>query len=503
MRLCSLWLKEFGVLRRFSASFAPEESHDTTDNNLHFLVGLNGSGKSSVLRAIAMIFDQLDRKGDVDFPFEIVYRLSSGTLVTIAKPSEKSPPSVQIGDDPQTIIFSVSYLPERIIAFTTGREDGWLRPVSEMDRPLSSRERALLVENDRFLQEMPRRRGRSVSGEAKTNGRVHLIRSSRLPLVFLCGYLADWSEGSGQLDGVLADARVQGLAGFSLRVRSDWSTLHRDDVAILGHLWEAASHRVQDGAETVLVFDLESATQRKTLDLLQLHPGGMPLFLALDRLAESDLESHEPVLLEVNLFVRRKPFGTQSEEGNEALPLHLFDWLSDGEKDFLGRMALFTMLKGTEALLLVDEPEVHFNDFWKRQIVHLLSQSLSRTDSHALVATHSSITLSDVRQKSVRVLRRGPQYTTDSDEPSIQTFAADPGDILVYVFGAPFRTGKQVEAEIASVVNDPALTPEQRADKLRDLADEVAPGYWSYRMRDYVNPPEVRHAPPDDASNGR
>lgn len=501
MRLCSLWLREFGVLRKFAVSFAPAESSGAADN-LHFLVGLNGSGKSSVLRAVARIFDQLGQRGDVDFPFEITYKLAAGPQVTISKRSANRPPVVRFGDDRQGSPFSISVLPERVIAFTTGREEGWLRPVAEPDRPLSEREHGLLAGGDRFLKELPRRSLPAVHEETESGSRVHLISSTRIPLVFLCGYLADQAAPVRRLDALLADARIKSLTGFSLRIRSDWSNLHPADTATACRLWEAASHRVQEGAEVLLVFDLESPAPR-ALNLLQYYPGGLALFLALDRLSGPSAALEGTLLRDVNLFVRRVSAESTETESSQVPPLHLFDWLSDGEKDFLGRMALFAMLGGIEALLLIDEPEVHFNDYWKRQIVHLISQSLRQTASHALVATHSSITLSDVRQQHIRLLRRGSLHTGEAEMPPIQTFAADPGDILVYVFGAPFRTGRHVEEEIARVINDPALTPELRAERLRDLADEFAPGYWSYRMRDYLKRPEVHDASSDDTASDR
>ena len=41
----------------------------------------------------------------------------------------------------------------------------------------------------------------------------------------------------------------------------------------------------------------------------------------------------------------------------------LYDWLSDGEQEFLGRMALFHLLADQDdALVILDEPETHFND---------------------------------------------------------------------------------------------------------------------------------------------
>ncbi len=50
------------------------------------------------------------------------------------------------------------------------------------------------------------------------------------------------------------------------------------------------------------------------------------------------------------------------DEPRSAPPLLMLASLSDGERSFLGRMCLFCMLRGQEALVLLDEPEVHFND---------------------------------------------------------------------------------------------------------------------------------------------
>jgi len=42
----------------------------------------------------------------------------------------------------------------------------------------------------------------------------------------------------------------------------------------------------------------------------------------------------------------------------------------------LASLCLISFLDESEALILLDEPEVHFNDKWKRQLVFMLNQSL-------------------------------------------------------------------------------------------------------------------------------
>jgi hypothetical protein len=75
------------------------------------------------------------------------------------------------------------------------------------------------------------------------------------------------------------------------------------------------------------------------------------------------VEHEQPVLQEVNVFLERPVPPRRAGAKRERPLVHLLTWLSDGEQSFLGRMCLFSLLGATEALILLDEPEVHFNDY--------------------------------------------------------------------------------------------------------------------------------------------
>ena len=69
-----------------------------------------------------------------------------------------------------------------------------------------------------------------------------------------------------------------------------------------------------------------------------------------------------------------------------------YEELSDGEQMVLGRMALFHLLQNHhDALLLLDEPETHFNDKWKREIVDIIDDAIGNTANDVLISTHSSL----------------------------------------------------------------------------------------------------------------
>ena len=126
--------------------------------------------------------------------------------------------------------------------------------------------------------------------------------------------------------------------------------------------------------------------------------------------------------------------------------LILYDELSDGEQMILGRMALFHLLKDRpDALLLLDEPETHFNDVWKREIVDIVDDAMSDTTSEVIIATHSAIVLTDAMSRDIVLLERtdGKDSEIRQVKGELQTFGATIDHPLRDVFGSPDTVGKR------------------------------------------------------------
>jgi hypothetical protein len=86
------------------------------------------------------------------------------------------------------------------------------------------------------------------------------------------------------------------------------------------------------------------------------------------------------------------------------------------------------------------------------------------------MATYSSIVLTDVPSEDIIVLNREGPYTTQAFNPSIRTFAADPSDILVHVFGAPQAAGEQSVTRIQQVLDGLLdLNPDEQRKQLQEL----------------------------------
>jgi hypothetical protein len=159
----------------------------------------------------------------------------------------------------------------------------------------------------------------------------------------------------------------------------------------------------------------------------------------------------------------------------------LYDWLSDGERMFLGRIALFYLLKGQDnALLILDEPDTHFNDIWKRRLVDILDDALGDLASDVIISTHSSIALTDVFAEEIELLQI-EDGTTVVGRITMPTFGADPSEIMINVFGAPDSLGKRaLEYLDAQLGRD--WQPEER-DELEYLIRHIGPGYHRSELR--------------------
>lgn len=159
----------------------------------------------------------------------------------------------------------------------------------------------------------------------------------------------------------------------------------------------------------------------------------------------------------------------------------LFDELSDGEQVYLGRMALFHLLEGeSDALLLLDEPEVHFNDKWKREIVDIIDGVLKTRANDVLIATHSSITLTDVFNDEIILFDKKDGHSVPREIRST-TFGADPSEVMIRLFGVPDSMGERA-LEWLDAQLDRKWTSNDLPE-LEQLLERVGPGFHRSELR--------------------
>ena len=248
---------------------------------------------------------------------------------------------------------------------------------------------------------------------------------------------------------------------IGLRLRLEHERLNRRLSQQLAALFRCATRVIRDPLEQsgrLVLFDLQrSLPERETedtstaaalIEALTYENAAEPfdLFRTLQNWRDIGL------LEDVSITVRKR----------KLEDLLLYDWLSDGEKMFLGRMSLLHLFKKREdALIILDEPETHFNDFWKRQIVDIIDDNLRDVASEVVISTHSSIALTDVFDTEILLLKKSEtDGSIYSEAPAIQTFGASPSEIMRKIFEAPDTVGQRAN-EVLDMVLKVAASPAQ------------------------------------------
>lgn len=525
MNLEQLYVGNYRVLRNLTLHFERARSQHPgvairQGYALDFLAGVNGTGKTTALQFIARVFAHLYNSDHFSEPFDLTYTLgalagnNTRRQVRITNiPAEDDQSQSQFGkfryhvgpDKSVTGKIPIDILPSYVIIYTTGSEEEWQRVLSLDSPDVEVGDEAAHSDSPHVL-ELPGHRPnmRDYDDEQpadEPDRKLLFIREKHLPLVALCGLIAsrwrqmDDSNQAEVLASVLKDIQLEALPGFSLRLRAHVNLTEPYQLDIIRRLEGAADQIIQSGADRLLLFDIKLQLDRRSSSqpsVFTLYRTPIDLFRDLHTLYDHR-PFYDPPLQEVNLFFRRLNQTEQTERsdnvaatgsedieaGADAPMLLLYDWLSDGERSFLARMALFALFRADDLLILLDEPEVHFNDVWKREIVQKLDEIMRGCTSHAIITTHSSIALSDVPSDDVLVLRRDGKFTSGEEHNAgINTFGADPSDIMVHVFGTLSPNGERSRTFIREEIGR-----RNTAMELNELSNFVAPGYWRYRIQ--------------------
>jgi energy-coupling factor transporter ATP-binding protein EcfA2 len=492
VRLIRFYVSKHLLFQDLDLRFDRPGRLDTGKYALDFLVGVNGSGKSTLLRALMQVFSNLESNQPNSFDFELEYLLGekeTAQHVVIRRVTENNRTlqtmQVRSGEEiiyPESESIDGNYLPKNVIVYSSGNEAEWVRLLNDAQEDPGAEDASKDILDDSVLRSIKELPGSMVKKRfietLDAPPPFWLMRSKNLPIMTLCGLLTHLTKyNDNLLSEALTALRVEKINGFSLRFRLH-STLSPDED--YKRLAKLATRHLRQGTDRLLYFDLVTRPNL-TADLLKEYTNGFELYRRLEHITRPD-ETGQPTLQQINIFLQStaQPVPeeeTDGEESNTVPNLFLLDWLSDGEQSFLGRMALLVMLDTDDSLILLDEPEVHFNDYWKRDIVYLLDKVMSSHTNHLLITTHSSILLSDVTEENVTVLVKDSQGWSRKQFLRLPLLAVDPSEIMVNYFGTDRSVGKRSTQLLTDVVGRGNL------EELEKYLNMVGPGYWRYRIQ--------------------
>ena len=248
----------------------------------------------------------------------------------------------------------------------------------------------------------------------------------------------------------------------------------RGDYRSIGELLEKLEFKHSLASDYAARADTSATGAEAVVRLFDKDREPWPFFEALKAWRESGWLDH------ATLTVLRT--ATRRENGVEDNVVLCLEDFSDGERELLGRTALLFLLKKQfNAFLLLDEPETHFNDAWKREVVDFVDdQLLQTTPCQVLVSTHSAISLTDVFTKEIGIIVPDGEKT-ELISPDLQTFGEDPGELMLRVFGADEAIGRRA-AEYLEAKIQQDWTENNRAE-LEALLRQVGAGFYRSELR--------------------
>ena len=407
MRIKEISIKEFKNLRDLRINF-------DSDSPYAVLVGENGSGKSNLLEALAMIFRNLDLEQDAPFTYEMKYQCRGHHLVVSARQNRQPKFSLKLSDRATYVNLSRKrymdvddqgrplYRPTFVFGYYSGPSD---RLASIFDK-----------HQERYYSAIIRASARRSRTTRNVGALRRVFYAQTLHGQFaLIAFFMEANNAAADRQFLRDNLYIDGLDSvlFALN-KPKWSRKGEDQrfwgargevQEFLGHLYEKAMHPMR--MHRRMAVDL--ASNRAIENLYLFLPNSEALsevyvqygnqyefFTALESMHLSKL------LAEVRTRVRMVP----GAGGGEMT----YRDLSEGEQQLLLVLGLLKFTATEEALFLLDEPDTHLNPVWSTQYLSFLHRFIRQRDTcHIVMSSHDPLVFAGLTREQVRVFRRGQE----------------------------------------------------------------------------------------------
>ena len=437
--LSEIFIKNYKCLNGFSFDLNKKLEKDTL--NLNLLVGRNGAGKSTFLDALYEIATHMDNP---DAIFQHYIKDSTGELICgncSQKDYEKIKPVADHG------------FWKKVIKFYTGNSNRNIEYFDNTTEDFMSfeREEIKYVLSALFL-----------SGVWTNNDNITIIDKFK-KIIFK-------NEATFEPLQVWLDVRNYDKDTFEIKNVN--FNIEKDT-----------------GVTRLYVFINDIKEKESVFTILK---------ILLNSLINQDFLSQETNAIINTGFLYKK----LNESKDEGKFLHIDETLSDGELGFVRRFALIMLmreLKGEEnrSLLLLDEPETHFNENWKRHFIYLIKEALKDTYHDVFIATHSAMLITDVKRDELYHF----ELVNDKIKTfpvCLNTYATNIVDIGKALFDLEADIGEgskhEIEAALKGVKeikqdakDEESISLKDQKEKLKELLKQVGPGEWRWKIRSKLN----------------
>ena len=406
MRIREVAIAEFKNLHDLRCDFDAASPYSV-------LVGENGSGKSNLLEALALIFRNLDLDEEAPFTYKIRYQCRGHDIEVDATADQHPKFRVASHKDADHADLSRTqfmecdeqnrplYRPAFIFGYYSGPSDRLSTIFDKHQERYYS-----------WIIKSPSQRGKGPP-DPNTLRRAFYAQTLHGQFALIAFFMESGAAGQRDRQFLRDFLQIDALDSvlFALK-RPPWTRRGGDRRfwGAVGEVQEFLS-RLYDRALLPM-----RMSRRMSIDVAK-NPAVQNLYLflpsveALEQVYQSygnqyafftALEStHLSKLLgEVRTRVRMAPSAGSAEV--------TYRDLSEGEQQLLLVLGLLKFTARDEALFLLDEPDTHLNPAWSTQYLQFLDHFIRERDScQILMSSHDPLVFAGLKRDQVRILRRG------------------------------------------------------------------------------------------------
>jgi ABC-type ATPase involved in cell division len=148
--------------------------------------------------------------------------------------------------------------------------------------------------------------------------------------------------------------------------------------------------------------------------------------------------------------------------------------MSAGEKMLLLRAISILDAVEDQSIVIIEEPELHLDQVWNRQLTSLFNEFYSDYDIHLLIATHDYAIINSVHSSNLIFLKQGKVKSLEG------TYLASYDELFNVLYGTKFRPNRIEEAILKEL-------KVMRLDELKKTYNELGNSIYKFLVFQRIN----------------
>jgi ABC-type cobalamin/Fe3+-siderophores transport system ATPase subunit len=404
MKLDKLWIEDFKNLKDFSIDFDEKSS-------VTVVIGWNGTGKSNLFEALAIIFRDLDLERPTLFAYRIEYICYGNTVKIDNDPKrparerlkkEVTPldPHAQRHDDKGEL----PHLPSYVFGYYSGPTHRLREHFLEHQRIYYNNLLSQKVVNEGALKQLQslRRFFFAEDQHSKYVALAFFLKKDEKIEAFLREYMRiiglesvlfimkkpSWTSKEG-------DPRFWNARGLVQKFLDHLYSISLAPMRLTQNIPTGIAYRAKREFLYLFVKDAETLST-----FAHDYDSPSEFFASLE---STDLSE---VIDDVRINVR-----ILNHDGTLT-----FRELSEGEQQLLMVLGLLRFTKQQESLILLDEPDTHLNPYWSTEYLELLtkivdddpnpSKGPEQETRHIIMSTHDPLVIAGLEKQQIQIMKR-------------------------------------------------------------------------------------------------